>query len=107
MDRLKELSEFLRVKRAHRSVPDGMLVGGTRRRVPGLRREEVSQLALISTTYYTKLERGRVRGISAAVLDGLTAALQLSPEERAYVARLIPVAGEQVPAGPPRTPGTG
>lgn len=102
MDRLKELGDFLRAKRAHLPVPDGVLFGGTHRRVPGLRREEVSQLALISTAYYTKLERGRVPGISAAVLDGLTAALQLSPEERAYVTRLIPVAGEQVPhrAGP-------
>ncbi|MEZ5199775.1 MAG: helix-turn-helix domain-containing protein [Micropruina glycogenica] len=42
------------------------------RRVPGLRREEVAELALISDTYYTKLERGKVQGISAAVLDGLT-----------------------------------
>lgn len=76
--------------------------------MPGLRREEVAELALISETYYTKLERGKVPGISAAVLDGLTSALALTPQERGYVATLIQVAGTSADGGPaladPMTP---
>lgn len=62
--------------------------------MPGLRREEVADLALISTIYYTKLEQGRVGGLSSAVLDGLVRALALTTEERAYITTLIPVTGE-------------
>ena len=93
MDRHKELGEFLRAKRAQIPV-QGRPFGGTRRRVPGMRREEVASAALISTVYYTKLEQGRASGISAAVLDGLAGALHLTEEERAYVTTLIPVSGE-------------
>lgn len=99
MDRLTELGDFLRAKRAHAAVPEPSVAGLNRRRVPGMRREEVAHLALISTAYYTKLERGKAAGISGAVLNGLTTALGLSDEERAYVARLIPVTGEQVARG--------
>lgn len=98
MDRRAELGAFLQAKRAALPLPaDGPAYGSTRRRVPGLRREEVAGRALISTTYYTKLERGRVQGISAAVLDGLVTALALAPDERAYVTTLIPVTGEGIP----------
>ncbi len=100
MDRRKELGDFLRAKRAQAPLPeDGHLFGSIRRRVPGLRREEVAERALISTTYYTKLERGKVAGISSAVLDGLVAALALTPEERSYVAALIPVTGTVASSG--------
>lgn len=98
MDRRRELGQFLAAKRA-RAVTDGreIPVAGGRRRVPGLRREEVAWLAGISTTYYTKLEHGRVGGISDAVLDGLAEALQLSAEEKEYVASLISVTGRSQP----------
>ena len=93
MDARGELARFLRAKREQTPVPPDSLFPTEGRRVAGLRREEVAELALISATYYTKLERGKVHGISAAVLDGLTSALALTPQERAYVASLIPIAG--------------
>lgn len=92
MERRKELGEFLRAKRGQMTTPEA--VGSGRRRVPGLRREEVAERARISTIYYTKLEQGKVRGLSSAVLDGIARALALTAEERAYVATLIPVTGE-------------
>lgn len=97
MDRRKELGEFLRTKRAQTPVPSRLeALSGGRRRVAGLRREEVATLALISTIYYTKLEQGKVRGISSAVLDGLVQALGLSSEEREYITSLISVTGDGV-----------
>ncbi|MDO2934804.1 helix-turn-helix transcriptional regulator [Paeniglutamicibacter sulfureus] len=69
-----ELGEFLKVRRALVS-PAGD--GGPRRRVPGLRREEVAALAKVSTDYYTRLEQGRHKRPSEAVLDALAHALQL------------------------------
>jgi transcriptional regulator with XRE-family HTH domain len=58
------------------------------RRVPGLRREEVAQLAMISTDYYTRLEQGRLTGASASVLDALASALCLGDDERNYLYKL-------------------
>ena len=69
-----ELGEFLRARRALTS-PAGD--GGPRRRVPGLRREEVAALAGVSTDYYTRLEQGRHKRPSEAVLQALAEALQL------------------------------
>ena len=95
VDRRHELASFLRAKRARVSVEQTPLArGGPRRRVPGLRREEVAELAHISLTYYTKLERGKVPSISGVVLDGLVGALRLSPDERAYITSLIPISEE-------------
>ena len=95
VDRRHELASFLRAKRARVSVEQTPLArGGPRRRVPGLRREEVAELAHISLTYYTKLERGKVPSISGVVLDGLVGALWLSPDERAYITSLIPISEE-------------
>ncbi|MEI2778461.1 MAG: helix-turn-helix transcriptional regulator [Tetrasphaera sp.] len=99
MSRRRELGEFLRARRAATPVPEGSHFPREGRRVPGLRREEVAELALISETYYTRLERGTVLGISAAVLDGLAEALHLSAQERAYVASLIPVTGQDATLG--------
>ncbi|WP_276353491.1 helix-turn-helix transcriptional regulator [Cohnella caldifontis] len=83
--RLQELSAFLRAKRA-RIDPEsaGFAVGG-RRRTAGLRREEVAQLAGVSTTWYTWLEQGRNIRMSAQVLDCISAALQLTVDERKYL----------------------
>lgn len=65
----------------------GLPEAGVVRRVPGLRREEVAQLAAISTDYCTRLEQGRVSP-SAPVLDALTRALQLDDDQRSYLSEL-------------------
>ncbi|AYA23424.1 XRE family transcriptional regulator [Rhodococcus rhodochrous] len=68
-----ELGEFLKVRRALVAPPES----GTRRRVPGLRREEVAALAGVSCDYYTRLEQGRHKRPSETVLYALAEALQL------------------------------
>jgi transcriptional regulator with XRE-family HTH domain len=83
--RLQTLSAFLKSKRA-KIVPESIgLAPGSRRRTPGLRREEVAQLAGVSTTWYTWLEQGRDIRMSASVLDCIANALQLTADERKYV----------------------
>ncbi|MFL1675650.1 helix-turn-helix transcriptional regulator [Paenibacillus dendritiformis] len=83
--RLQMLSEFLRAKRAQILPQSVGLPAGTRRRTPGLRREEVAQLAGVSTTWYTWLEQGRDIQVSASVLDSVAAALKLTVDERKYL----------------------
>ncbi|MCL9659864.1 helix-turn-helix transcriptional regulator [Paenibacillus hunanensis] len=83
--RLQALSQFLKGKRA-RIAPQAVgLNGGLRRRTPGLRREEVAQLAGLSTTWYTWLEQGRDIQASASVLENVASALQLTTDERKYL----------------------
>lgn len=65
------------------------LPGGVRRRTPGLRREEVAQLADISVTYYTFLEQGRDLHPSAQVLDAISRALRLRPAEGSHLHELV------------------
>jgi transcriptional regulator with XRE-family HTH domain len=80
-----ELGAFLKARRADltpRAV--GLPEGDSNRRVPGLRREEVAQLAAISVDYYTRLEQGRVPA-SVAVLSTLAAALRLDEAQQAYL----------------------
>ncbi|GAA4953326.1 hypothetical protein HD597_009736 [Nonomuraea thailandensis] len=86
------LGEFLRNKRERVSPADVGLPQGRRRRTPGLRREEVAQLAYISVDHYTRLEQARGRHPSRRVLDGISRALRLSSQERA---RLFQLAGER------------
>ncbi len=88
-----DLGDFLRARRAaldpgRAGLPDD----GRLRRVPGLRREELSQLANVSVDYVVRLEQGRTRRVSRGVLDALGDALQLSPDERAYLVTLAEVA---------------
>lgn len=83
--RLLELSAFLKAKRAKIAPESVGLTPGVRRRTPGLRREEVAQLAGVSTTWYTWLEQGRDIRMSASVLDCIANALQLTADERKYV----------------------
>jgi transcriptional regulator with XRE-family HTH domain len=64
-------------------------VYGGRRRVPGLRREEVARLAGVSVEYYTRLERGNASGASDSVLEALARALQLDDAERAHLFDLV------------------
>lgn len=83
--RLQALSQFLKGKRA-RIAPQAVgLNGGLRRRTPGLRREEVAQLAGLSTTWYTWLEQGRDIQASASVLENVASALQMTTDERKYL----------------------
>ncbi len=83
--RLQALSQFLKGKRA-RIAPQAVgLNGGLRRRTPGLRREEVAQLAGLSTTWYTWLEQGRDIQVSASVLENVASALQMTTDERKYL----------------------
>ena len=77
-----ELGDFLRNRRA-RVTPEelGLALAPTRRRVPGLRREEVAQLAGVSVDYYVQLERGRKVNVSEPVLDALARALCLTDDD--------------------------
>lgn len=89
MDDRTDLAEFLSSRRARLS-PEAVGLGGefVRRRVPGLRREELAQLAGVSIDYYTRLEQGRSRSASVDVLDALATALRLNDAERDHLHRL-------------------
>jgi transcriptional regulator with XRE-family HTH domain len=82
-----ELGDFLKARRRGLSPATAGLPEDGRRRVPGLRREEVALLASISPDYYTRLEQGR-RLAAGPVLDALARALRLSEDERAYLFEL-------------------
>ncbi|MEU6671976.1 helix-turn-helix transcriptional regulator [Streptomyces sp. NPDC046727] len=83
-----ELAAFLKSRRDRVRPADAGLPVGPRRRVPGLRREEVAQLAGLSADYYTELERGRGAQPSAQVLAALARALRLSGDERDHLFHL-------------------
>ncbi len=83
--RLQALSTFLKTKRAGILPQSIGFASGQRRRTPGLRREEVAQLAGVSTTWYTWLEQGRDIRVSTSVLDCIATALQLTHDERKYL----------------------
>jgi transcriptional regulator with XRE-family HTH domain len=93
---LDELGVFLRARRARISPPEVGLPAGPRRRVPGLRRDEVAHLAGASVDYYIELERGRGAQPSAPMLAALARALRLDADERDHLFRL---AGRPAPAG--------
>jgi transcriptional regulator with XRE-family HTH domain len=89
LDRRAELSEFLRTRRARLKPEDvGLPDFGRHRRVPGLRREELAQLAGVSVAYYTRLEQGNGRNVSAEVLDAIARALRLTDAEHAHLTHL-------------------
>lgn len=94
-----EIREFLGSRRARISPEQAGLptYGGERRRVSGLRREEVAALAGISIEYYTRLERGDATGVSESVIDGIGRAPQLDEAERAYLIDLLRTAGTTSP----------
>jgi transcriptional regulator with XRE-family HTH domain len=96
MDR-PELAAFLRSRRDRLRPSDVGLPGGdtNRRRTPGLRRQEVAQLAGISVEYYVRLEQGRGPRPSRQVLSALARALMLTGDEREYLFRIV---GENPPA---------
>jgi transcriptional regulator with XRE-family HTH domain len=88
VDRRRELAEFLRTRRGRVRPPDVGLATAGRRRVPGLRRDEVARRASMSVEYYTRLEQGRGGRPSDEVLDALAQALQLDPAAREHLFRL-------------------
>ncbi|MCO5994787.1 helix-turn-helix transcriptional regulator [Actinoallomurus sp. WRP9H-5] len=85
---LPELAAFLKSRRARVRPSDVGLPTGPRRRVPGLRREEVAQLAGLSADYYTEIERGHSAQPSAQTLAALARALRLSGDERDHLFHL-------------------
>jgi transcriptional regulator with XRE-family HTH domain len=88
------LGSFVRAQREKLVPADLGLPPGARRRTPGLRREEVAQLAGLSVTWYTWLEQGRDMSLSPLALGRLAAALRLGGAERAY---LFELAGKRDP----------
>src|SRR2546427_5850236 len=86
VDNRNEVRDFLLSRRA-RITPEraGLPAFGGKRRVPGLRREEVALLAGVSIDYYIRLERGTLDGVSESVLEALARALQLDEAERAHL----------------------
>ncbi len=82
------LGSFLRARRARLLPAQVGLSGGSRRRAPGLRREEVAELAGISTDWYVRLEQGRCVQPSARTLDALARALRLNRTEHAHLRSL-------------------
>ncbi len=98
MDPRNDIQEFLTSRRARLTPEDvGLPSYGDRRRVRGLRREEVAMLAGVSVDYYARLERGRLAGASDAVLDALAAALRLDGAEYQHLRDLALAAGPVPP----------
>ncbi|MFB8009409.1 helix-turn-helix transcriptional regulator [Nocardia sp. NPDC056000] len=98
MDTSQQLGDFLSTRRARLQPQDvGLPYYGTRRRVPGLRREELAQLAGVSADYYARLEQGRLDNVSFTVLDAVATALRLSDDERGYLYQLAhpPAPGDE------------
>ena len=101
--RYKELADFLKTRRAKILPSQAGLSSATRRRTPGLRREEVAQLAGIGVTWYTWLEQGRDIHVSTQVVESLSRVLLLDKQERIHLYRL---ANQPLPAEIPGYQGT-
>lgn len=95
-----ELGEFLRSRRDRITPDEAGVYSHGRRRVPGLRREELAQLAGVSVAYLTRLEQGQSQNASDTIIDALARALQLDPDERAHLYALA----HPAPAKRPRAP---
>jgi transcriptional regulator with XRE-family HTH domain len=98
VDNRTEIRDFLATRRAKLTPEQVGLPAGGRRRVPGLRREEVAVIAGVSTDWYIRLEKGHISGVSDDVLDAVARALQLSDVEREHLFNLARA------AKPSRTP---
>ena len=104
MDNRREVRDFL-VSRRAKVTPEqvGVATYGGVRRVPGLRRSEVADLAGVSVEYYTQLERGTLRGASDAILEAIAGALLLDDAERTHLFDLArAAAGSPVGRAPSR-----
>jgi len=106
VDNRSEVKAFLRSRRA-KITPEqaGLATHGGARRVPGLRRSEVADLAAVSVEYYARVERGDLSGVSEGVLDSIARALQLNEAEREYLADLARAAGPTSRARPSKKAG--
>ncbi|MBP2409520.1 helix-turn-helix domain-containing protein [Brachybacterium fresconis] len=93
MDHRAEVSQFLRTRRDRITPEQAGIIGGSRRRVPGLRREEVAMLAGVSVEYYARMERGELGGVSTEVLESIAHALRLEEAEIDHLADLARAAG--------------
>ncbi|MEW1865604.1 helix-turn-helix transcriptional regulator [Streptomyces sp. NPDC088194] len=102
MDGPGPLGDFLQARRAQLRPEDVGLPAFGPRRVAGLRREELAQLAGVSSSYYTRLEQGLSRGASAEVLDAIGRALRLGDHERDHLARLADASRRTTPVRRPR-----
>ncbi|WP_328672380.1 helix-turn-helix transcriptional regulator [Streptomyces sp. NBC_00328] len=101
MESPSELGEFLKSRRAALRPEDvGISPHPTRRRVTGLRREELATLAGVSITHYTRLEQGRALSASDAVLDAIARTLRLTDDEAAHLKDLARPAAASRPASP-------
>ena len=110
MDQRRDVQDFL-VSRRARLGPEqaGLPSYGGKRRVQGLRREEVAMLAGVSVDYYSRLERGNLAGASPSVLEAVARALQLDDAERQHLLDLARNSdatprGERRPNRPAATP---
>ncbi|MFD8869127.1 MULTISPECIES: helix-turn-helix domain-containing protein [unclassified Streptomyces] len=99
-DNRSDIRDFLAGRRARITPEQAGLPTSGRRRVPGLRREEVAVLAGVSTEWYTRLEKGNINGVSEDVLDAVARALHLDEDERTYLFDLARAA--QPPSRTPR-----
>ncbi|HEY5981737.1 MAG TPA: helix-turn-helix transcriptional regulator [Microlunatus sp.] len=104
MDNRTEVRAFLASRRAKITPEQAGLDSHGARRVPGLRRAEVAQLAGVSVEYYTRMERGTLAGVSETVLGAVARALQLDESERVYLFDLARAAGGQDRARQQRRP---
>ena len=103
MDNRDEVKAFLSSRRAKITPEQGLQHFSRNRRVPGLRRSEVADLAGVSVEYYAQLERGNLAGASDSVLDALARALHLDEAEQQHLADLARAAGPApAPAAGPR-----
>src|SRR5699024_1998694 len=97
MDHKKEVTDVLRSRRDRITPEQAVIIGGGRRRVPGLRREELAMLTGVSVEYYARMERGTLRGVSYEILDALARALQLDEAETDHLADPARAAGPKLP----------
>ncbi|WP_405058700.1 helix-turn-helix transcriptional regulator [Kribbella sp. NBC_01505] len=103
-----QLGDFLRSRREKIDAASAGVVDNTRRRVKGLRREELALLAGLSPSYYTRLEQGRDRHPSREILQALAGVLRLDDTERTYLSSLATPAlapADPTPAGVVVRPG--
>ncbi|MFJ9567180.1 helix-turn-helix domain-containing protein [Streptomyces fuscichromogenes] len=104
MDQRSQIQEFLASRRARISPQSaGLPVAGRKRRVPGLRREEVAALAGLSVDYYIRLERGALTNASDSVLEAIARALRLDAAERAHLTDLARAGRPSTASRPRRT----
>ncbi|AQA04543.1 transcriptional regulator [Mycobacterium sp. MS1601] len=97
-----DLGDYLRARRSAVTPADVELASYGLRRVPGLRREEVAMLSGLSVDYYTRLEQGREKRPSPAVVDALAQALRLPEDGRGHLFRLAGLSPRQATAGSSR-----